>query len=459
METTSDIHRLTPGNESPRIDSGYATATSTAFNTPKDPEKSHGDSNPWNSADLGHCTSGNRGDPIPFKLAGHGIPTISDRFPNEATELRFKFVMEQMELPLYKYIQKSRLRRQPNLPMSIRLAMLEGISVEDVRPGIVVLCRENLVKRVRRYFDKPEPKSLCKPTDSKLPQFEVIVIGKAPQLTMARGDLQIFAQLPSQASPRTTFCGTPIKVTNGIHTRVATLGGIIMVRHTDGLHVLYGMTAGHVAKRLQLEDKPSTKGYRLSESYLLSEKAGSEDEAQTHTDNDGEESDYFSSEDEQEGDHRAKIGFSRHSDPFRTNSALILGPSPVIKPPVNISKEWETLGDVTTLADCKPNAGYYDWSLVAIDQEKIVRNVLHDRTQNQNFPTGDLKLPTTSLEYPNRRSVVMASGTHGLRHGTISNIPTKFLSAPGQSFVEVYSLRLNGDAGMSLSDSIHPCGD
>jgi len=219
------------------------------------------------------------------------------------------------------------------------------------------------------------------------------------------------------------------------------------------------MTAGHVAKRLQLEDKPSTKGYRLSESYLLSEKAGSEDEAQTHTDNDGEESDYFSSEDEQEGDHRAKIGFSRHSDPFRTNSALILGPSPVIKPPVNISKEWETLGDVTTLADCKPNAGYYDWSLVAIDQEKIVRNVLHDRTQNQNFPTGDLKLPTTSLEYPNRRSVVMASGTHGLRHGTISNIPTKFLSAPGQSFVEVYSLRLNGDAGMSLSDSIHPCGD
>jgi hypothetical protein len=298
METASDIHRLTSGNESPKTDSGYATATSTAFNTPKDPEKVHGDSSPWSSADLGDCTSGKRGNPIPFKLAAHGIPKISDRFPNEATELRFKFVIEQVELPLHKYLQKSRLRRQPNLPMSIRLAMLEGISAEDIRAGIVVLCRENLVNRVQRYFDKPEPKGLLRPTDSKLPQFDVIVIGKVSQLTTARGELQIFAQLPSRAS-RTTLCGTPIKVTNGIHTRVATMGGIIMVRHTDGRQMLHGMVAGHIAKELQLQqDKPSNRNYRLSGPHLLSEKVESQDEAQTHEDNDEEESDYFSSEDE-----------------------------------------------------------------------------------------------------------------------------------------------------------------
>ena len=453
MDTANHIRRLTSGNESPKFDSGYATATSTASNTPKDPEKIHGDSSPWSPADLGHCTSGSRGDPIPFKLSGHGIPKISDRFPNEATQLRFKFVIEQVELPLHKYIQKSKLRRQPNLPMSIRLAMLEGISTEDIRPGIVVLCRENLVKRVRRYFDKPEPKGLCRPTDLKLPQFDVVVIGKAPQLTMARGDLQIFAQLPSQASPRTTLCGIPIKVSNGIHTRVATMGGIIMVRHTDGRHMLYGMIAGHVAKQLQFQDKPSTRDYKLSGPYHLSEKVESQDKAQIHADNDGEESDYFSSEDEQERDQRAKIGHFRHSDPFRINGASILDPSPVLKPPVNPPKEWENLGDVTTLADCKPNVGYYDWSLATIDQEKIARNFLHDMNQNHIFPS-DLKLPAKSLEYPKRRSVVMASGMHGLRHGTISTIPTKFLSAPGQSFVDVYSLRLNGDGGISLSSLI-----
>ncbi|PVH68162.1 hypothetical protein DL98DRAFT_522917 [Cadophora sp. DSE1049] len=448
MDTSSHIRRLTSGNDSPKFDSGYATANSTASNTPKDLEKLHADSSQWSSGALGHCTSGIRGNPIPFKLSGHGIPKISHKLPDDATTLRFKFVTEQVELPLFKYIQKSKLKRQPNLQLSIRLVMLEGISAEDIRPGIVVLCRENLANRVRRYFDKPEPKGLCRPADLELPRFDVVVIGKAPQLTVAHGDLQIFAQLEHQGSPTATLCGTPVKVSNGTHTRVTTMGGVIMVRYADGRHELYGMIPGHAVKELQ------THNYRSSPTKAFSETYGSQNEDQMHSDSDGDMSDYFSSEDEQEQNHRAKAGGVRRSNPFMGNGAApILNPSPLLEPPLDPLLGWESLGRVTNVADYRPNTGYYDWSLASVDQEKILRNFLYDVEQKRKFPTGDLKLPTKPLAHPKTYSVVMASGLHGLRHGTMSTIPTRFLSVPGQSFVDVYSLRLNGDGEIHEGES------
>jgi hypothetical protein len=219
------------------------------------------------------------------------------------------------------------------------------------------------------------------------------------------------------------------------------------------------MMAGHVAKQLEIPDNPSSQGYKLSQPWLLSGTKGSQVTTEKHMDNYGEESDYFSSEDEQERAQRTKVGVSQHFDAFWTDSRPLLNPTPVSRPPVNVPKEWESLGDVTTLADCKPNIEYYDWALVTIDDRKISRNVLPHVKQTHKFPSGDLNFTGGNLEHTKSRSVLMASGAHGLRQGRISTIPTKFLSAPGQSFVDTYSLRLiDDDEGTSHSGSNPPCG-
>ncbi|KAH0553375.1 hypothetical protein GP486_006556 [Trichoglossum hirsutum] len=356
--------------------------------------------------------------PIPFQLAGPANLGRFEKDVDKATIDRFKDVLELIEGPLLGYMQRSRLRYRP---MAIRLMVL-GKSEEDAIPWIVVLCNEDQSKRVKRFFEKKLAKDLCRPQDLTLPPFDVLIVNQ-PLRTKTRTEVYggVFSQ--NVDFPTRTSCGTIIKLVTAEQTRFATLGGIIKVMSSSGDYALFGMTAGHIAEELETLD-----------------------DCEGESERDENQHEEVSSDDESEADatENSDIFFNTHDALHRVLSPVEASPSP--KPSLEVPDTWVKLGNTLLKTWDSKHQRNYDWALIEnLDQRYYRQNRFTGRVPRYRQ---ELKEPSESrVNFQKAQSVIMISGSQVLKRGKLSSLPSMVLLAPGQKFIQTYTLALDDGSG------------
>lgn len=122
-----------------------------------------------------------------------------------------------------------------------------GESEEAAKLYIVIQCGAGVGKKVRRFFSQDHV------LENLRTDFQIKVIEASLRRLMMEVDT--FISGDSQAED-TTLCGRTLRLSSGDTSRLATLGGVIMVSN-NGIQVCYGLTAGHPAqemRRLSTED-------------------------------------------------------------------------------------------------------------------------------------------------------------------------------------------------------------
>ena len=116
---------------------------------------------------------------------------------------------------------------------------------EDAVPWIVVCCKQDAAKRVRRFFDLPEIKARCQPTytEEDTVGFKVYVLPVAPRLLDGTDLGTVF-----EAGTHHSIYGIPIWTHGTGQCHRARLGGLVSVtRHGGPTYSIFGLTAGHIS--------------------------------------------------------------------------------------------------------------------------------------------------------------------------------------------------------------------
>ncbi|KAH8658875.1 hypothetical protein BGZ61DRAFT_540393 [Ilyonectria robusta] len=428
--------RLLKAQTTDRRDSGYVTQS---------PSPDGKSLETTQNTCLGATVDG-KARPVPSALTRLADLAEFDKSVGDATRSHFNHMHSRLEEPLLAYI-RNKIPGKKYRPIALRLMVL-GRSEDDAKPCIVVLCPEQQSKRVRKFFDKDSVRTLCRPEDGTLPSFEVFVLGRPLETKQADEDINVLIPIIGESEGYTTetYCGAPIVIRqpSGVEKR-GTFGGVVKTVWSNGDVKLYGLTVGH----LLLGD--------LEDDLTL----GTESDGAERSDDWGFE--LSDSESEAESDDSAEEEPDDETQPLRVMDELQL-------PSADASASWTVLelgkiGSIskdspqnqsaTTGANGEPKA-YYDWALIDMVSYKPnrirPRNLPHGEVQKDGaFKSGDLVIPASPSS--SRQSVVLVSGSAGLKRGSLSALPSRLLLGPGREFVDALVLNLDSDKQILDGDS------
>ncbi|CAH0016924.1 unnamed protein product [Clonostachys rhizophaga] len=359
--------------------------------------------------------------------------TEFDKSVDNATLSRFRHVHLMLEKPLLEL-------------------MVLGRCEADAKPCIVVLCPEQQSKKVRKFFDKKSVRAVRLPEDGQ-PSFEVFVVGRAPEPKQADGDIDVLIPIVGESEGYTneTYCGAPIVIrqASGVDKR-CTFGGVIKATWSNGEVKLYGLTVGHVLSDLADD---------LSVSTESDQARSSDDWGFELSDSDSEDESVDSAEEEPDDEAQPlcvidelQLGLADGSASW---TALELGKIGSIS---KDSREYQSAATDTKYGE--PDA-YYDWALIDMVSYKPnlirPRKLPHGEVQEDGaFKSGNLELVVTaspSSRHGKRQSVVLASGSEGLKRGSLSALPSRLLLGPGKEFIDALILNLDNDKQILDGDS------
>lgn len=358
--------------------------------------------------------------------------TEFEKTVDENTRSRFDHVHSQLEKPLLAYIRR-KLPEKKYRPISLRLMVL-GTSEDDAKPCIVAFCPELQSKKVRKFFDKDSVKKLCQPEDGTLPSFEAFVSRQPPNTKHASDDIDVLLPIAEETGYDTveTYCGAPITLRkpSGLETR-CTLGGVIQTTWPNGDFRLYGLTVHH-----PLLDDP-------------------ENEATTGTDSDEGSSNWDLELSDSDSD------VDEESEDDDTQPSCVTNQPQLAS--VNSSAPWAglELAKIGTISKSNPKyekcgapKRYHDWALIELFKFKpnriLSRKLPNSKIEEERvLEPDDLIMPASPLVNTGKRqSVVLLSGSEGLKRGTLSSLPSKLLLAPGKKFVDTLIVNLDCGKGM-----------
>ncbi|ETI28857.1 hypothetical protein G647_01309 [Cladophialophora carrionii CBS 160.54] len=406
------------GAAAPSTDSGYGSASLTPQPLEKTPKPCDVD-------------GGGSAGRVLFIPAGSGNLKEFNKPVDAATIARFRDVLERVETPLLRHLEKRSVKREP---MALRLMVL-GRTEETAKAWIVVLCHETGAKRARKYFEQQHAKDVIRPKDSSIPSFDVLVVGQSPKtrgaaIEVYRGDPGAFPALS------TTLCGAPIKLVNDTEYQLGTCGGLIKLTSHNGDYALYGMTARHLTDRLEGIDLP--------------------DSAAIADDSD-RDSDHWALEDEDEDEDLGDPG-----NPFDASGPPVLGPAcglderPLSGDPSPGPESWNRIGQIIApnVTESPRNPQDCDCALIRIeDQHELYPNLLGGLIGDRHYRAGDFKVGAVDLMDSATLSVVMNSGVQGIQSGVMSSLPCRVWLCYGRDFVDVYTLNLENGAEIRDGDS------
>lgn len=231
--TSSSIKTGDSGEHAP--DSGYGSVTSTpeskdTTNSPRKPSQ------------------------IPF-VQQLGL-CVSKKAMEAGAKRRFLEVQLEIEKMLLELLRKLKSGIGRHKPVAIRPMML-GKTEEDIDANcyMVVICPDNVKRKIQDFFDEDLVRSLCEPGEDDVPSFKVLVVGHALRLRASLSDITVQCGAMEDSYDGTkTFCGMPIRLRDGLgHSRNATFGGVVKIKRADGSHYeLFGLTAGHAIEHQQV---------------------------------------------------------------------------------------------------------------------------------------------------------------------------------------------------------------
>lgn len=418
----------------PDTDSGYGGSSSASLELHDghlDPEASSTISSdcspPQPSSDTGTIR------PQPQTIR---IRPISKPIERE-TAMRASDVIEQMSLLLREHMLKSKRSRylsrpKRNLPsMSIRLIML-GTTEEDAKPCLVIFCTDSHGShdKIRDFLRKSFVKELYQPQEGTKPSFDVHIIGASPS-TQSGAVVGIpFDEGRSEPSP-CTFCGTPIYFIpeNGEQRRFATMGGILQLKFPGGTEKLYGLTAEHGG--IYPEDS---------------------DDSEISMSDGGSDCDDSSSRPGSCGDYPPTTVVQIDLD---TGSCLDIPTrdDQPTRPDVHNIEPVMTQVEISASGNTH-NGAYRDWALFPfpINNLKPKPNML----QAQGQQPKPLEIPTALTDISESRSVLIITGSSGLKNATLAPCLSRVLLKPGTAFVKAFTVELSTTSGIDII-RIEPC--
>ncbi|KAL1862637.1 hypothetical protein Daus18300_008435 [Diaporthe australafricana] len=395
-------------------DSGYGSATSTP-----DPKET---TNPLHKP---------RQIPLIRRL---GL-FVSNKAMETGTRRRFLEVQLEIERMLLEFMRKLKSVPGRYKPVAIRPMMLGETETDtNAKAYMVVICSEDIKRKVQDFFDESLVKSLCEPGDDDVPSFKALVIGHSIRLRAATSDIdvQCCAMECQDYDYIRTFCGMPIRLCDELgHSRKATFGGIVKVTSTAGEFQLYGLTAGHVIRDQRVvteEADPSL--LVLNSSDLTRTQTMEVPENQTRT-----------------------------ASPTMSNISQSEFDRWCFHPEQSIGKVLD--GNWTkTMADEEQNhmKPCLDWALFELDAYRPNQLSFNGRENSRD----DLHLPLSTKD-PSQTDirVSMLCASQGVKEGLLSTTRARVLLDPGDSFIDAYTLSLDhsevsdGDSGSWVVDELH----
>ncbi|KAK3192757.1 hypothetical protein K4F52_001113 [Lecanicillium sp. MT-2017a] len=365
---------------------------------------------------------------------------VFNRPIDQAYTARFFAIQGSVELLLVKYTSKKSLLRRAACPkpMAVRLMTL-GETARSAKPHIVVFCAPEIRKRVQHFFDTDVlVRELYKPEDASVPTFDVIVYGCEPRL---RNEAAVSVVWETVLDPllgvciepgfSDTYCGTPVQFQANGSCRNATIGGVIKITDRFGNMSFWGITAGHAARACLANDN-----IRPEETGLSAE--GDEEE---DYDKDCELSD---------------------DDPEEsvTDSGQTIWPGEGMD---DIDDTWNfkqpmAFGDavLSSLRRSEPGAmhgvkskGYFDWALLPIPGASL--NLLPESVTSSSEVIIKQIYPETPAHNVSDSAVFVLRAGNGLQSGHLLPQPSRVRINPGDEFVDVYVVTLDGPHGMTIT--------
>lgn len=386
-------------------DSGYGSATSTP--DPKD-------------------TAIPRQKPGQIPLILQTGLCVSNKAMEPETKRRFVEVQLEIERMLLEFMRKLKSGPGRYKPIAIRPMMLGKTDADlDAKSYMVVICSENIKRKVQDFFDEPLVKSLCEPGDEDTPSFKALVIGHALRLRASASDIAVQCGALKDLyhmDGTETFCGMPIRLCDELgHARNATFGGVVKVTSTNGGYQLYGITAGHLVKDHQvvLDDDDACLDPNGNDLASISLSGETMEASQIQT---RETSQAMNNRDQDELE-----SWHFHNE-HNLGNVLDTG-------------RRETLMDEDQLQ--RP---YLDWALFELNAHRPNQIPFH--SDGRKHPKGDLHLPLpTNGSIKDEVSVSMLCASHGVKRGVLSTTRARVLLDPEQSFTDAYTLSLESSEG------------
>ncbi|KAK0627981.1 hypothetical protein B0T14DRAFT_388302, partial [Immersiella caudata] len=249
MNSSSPIETKTPSpRQIPRqVDSGYATQTNTAFNSPVSKRRDSTTSQASRDEFAHNSTSS-----VP--MPGREDLQIVRRHIDYTSNTRFREIAPSMQQLLHKSLQKRSLGfplvkakpKRAQMTMSMRL-MVVGTSAETAKPSIVIFLAGDQTRNLETALQGQELKKLYTSDDGVTPSFDVIVVGQEPK-KRSQGEVCVTwdaSRVKERHLP--TLCGLQISfgIEDESSVTVSTIGGIVKLIYGPGDFKLVAMTAGH----------------------------------------------------------------------------------------------------------------------------------------------------------------------------------------------------------------------
>lgn len=397
---------------------------------PTKPEELYG---PTNDSGYGSATRTPTEDAaIPLRKPGQ-VPLISqmglficNKGMDPKTKQRFLKVQREIEKMLLDFIRKLKSGSGRCKPIAIRPMMLGKTNSDaDAEPYMVVICSEDMKRKIQDFFNESLVTSLCEPGDDDVPSFKALVIGHALRLRASTSDISV------QCSPMhdfwdgtTTFCGMPIRLCDERgHSRNATFGGMVKITCTDEEYQLYGLTAGHMIKGDEVV----------------------KDEKRIHMDSlegsDPVDLDIDKQPTDASDDQISTIG---NHDDQNDSAKWCFGNGYHLGNVLDADREKALVNEEQGQAT-RP---YLDWALFELNAYRP--NQLAFRSQEAS--RGDLHLPSlTEVAMKDEISVSMLCASQEVKRGVLSTTRARVLLYPGDSFTDAYILSLEGSRGKYIS--------
>ena len=216
-----------------------------------------------------------------------------------------------------------------------------------------------------------------------------------------------------------TVCGSVIRLGEQGDGRFATFGGILKLEMWDERFMLYAMTAGHVAKSVQLEEQEIDTSYTLVDSCL---------------DRDIDDEEYFLDKDEFWPDEDPCRAAPQTCQDLNSEEETIPG----LLTPSTEDCSWWRIGRISTTSRNEESSGSdVDWSLISLHDPFLYRpNVLLYSNAAAPISLTDTlsKKEQGAMLGASDRSVVVIGGMSGSKRGTISSTWSYLMLAPAKSF-------------------------
>lgn len=315
--------------------------------------------------------------------------------------------------PLWKAVSGKRKWNPGDISMKLKYM---GENELDAQLYIVVQCEKRVSKKVKRFFAQKHV------LEDLRPHFRVYIIDTG-LLQLSTGDIvRVHGDL---GGPRDTSCGMAIEMSVDDSSRLATLGGLIMVFTTK--KTLYGLTASHPLASLRqdpLDRPPSLE--------------------------DGGESDSDDEDFEVDSEADSEVKFGGGSE-----SVQLSGPDQECFDQENhLSRDPKS--DIGTIMGdslhSMQNTRNHDWALIRLDREYWAPNclgllpelpspaseqkieVMDDEVQRRNG--SGLGLFCSKLLPSLSEQLVVIITCRGLQQGTLASNHSCLMMSPGRTFVE-----------------------